>query len=344
MTEMIRRNQQPSRQYTQLLERISQRYVEGQAQAVRSVNETLLETNWNIGKYIVEYEQGGNPKAKYGDQLLVNLSRDLTLLHGRGFSRSNLTYMRLFYLRFPICETLSHKLTWSHYFELLKIDDELERSFYYQQNIRENWSVAELKRQKDSGLFVRLALSKDKEQVLQLAKQGQTQASPQDVIKDIYVFEFLKIPEPYNISESELESRLLDNLQSFLLELGKGFTYVGRQFRMTINNIPYRVDLVCYHRILRCFVLFDLKIREVQHNDIGQMNMYLGYFANEENVEGDNPPIGIILSKDKDALLVEYATYGMNSQLFVSKYQLYLPDKEELKRLIYQQLELEENQ
>jgi len=178
--------------------------------------------------------------------------------------------------------------------------------------------------------------------VLQLSKHGQIAESPEDVIKDVYVFEFLKIPEPYNISETELETRLIDNLQSFLLELGKGFTFVGRQFRMTINNTHYRVDLVFYHRILRCFVLIDLKIKEVKHNDIGQMNMYMGYFANEENTEGDNPPIGIILSKEKDELLVEYATYGMNSQLFVSKYQLYLPNREELKRLITQQLEIED--
>jgi predicted nuclease of restriction endonuclease-like (RecB) superfamily len=328
--------------YQELLERISRRYIEGQAQAVRSVNEAIIDTNWEIGKYIVEYEQGGNPKAKYGLKLLENLSRDLALLHGRGFSRSNLNYMRLFYVRFPICEKLSHKLSWSHYFELVKIDDELERSFYYQQNILENWSVPELKRQKDSGLFMRLALSKDKTKILQLAKNGQLLETPEDIVKDVYVFEFLKIPEPYNYSESDLETRLLDNLQKFLLELGKGFTFVGRQYRMTIDNIPYRVDLVFYHRILRCFVLIDLKINNVKHNDIGQMNMYMGYFAKEENYEGDNPPIGIILSKEKNELLVEYATYGMNSQLFVSKYQLYLPDKEELKMMINQQLESDE--
>jgi len=326
--------------YRELLERISQRFVEGQAQAVRSVNASIIETNWEIGKYIVEYEQRGNPKAKYGAKLLETLSHDLTLLHGRGFSRSNLTYMRLFYLAFPICETLSHKLSWSHYFELVKIDDELERSFYYQQNVLENWSVRELKRQKDSGLFMRLALSKDKDEILKLSRQGQLIETPEDIIKDVYIFEFLKIPEPYNYSETDLETRLLDNLQSFLLELGKGFTFVGRQYRMMIDNIPYRVDLVFYHRILRCFVLIDLKISNVKHNDIGQMNMYMGYFAKEENYESDNPPIGIILSKEKNELLVEYATYGMNSQLFISKYQLYLPDREELRRVISSQLEI----
>ncbi|MBC5623590.1 MULTISPECIES: PDDEXK nuclease domain-containing protein [Butyricimonas] len=329
-------------EYKDLLDRISHRYVEGQAQAIRSVNEFLVDTNWNIGKYIVEYEQEGSTRAKYGSKLLENLSRDLTLRHGRGFSRSNLNYMRLFYLRFPICEKLSHKLSWSHYCELVKLDNEMERSFYYQQNILENWSVPELKRQKDSGLFMRLALSKDRKEILKLSQQGQIVECPEDIVKDFYVLEFLKIPEPYNYSETELETRLMDNLQKFLLELGKGFTFVGRQYRVTINNIPYRVDLVFYHRILRRFVLIDLKINEVKHDDIGQMNMYMGYFAKEENYEGDNPPVGIILSKDKDELLVEYATYGMSSQLFVSKYQLYLPDKEELRKIISRQLETDE--
>jgi predicted nuclease of restriction endonuclease-like (RecB) superfamily len=231
-------------------------------------------------------------------------------------------------------------LSWSHYCELVKIDNELERSFYYQQNILENWSVRELKRQKNSGLFLRLAASKDKDKVLKLARKGQIIEKPEDIIKDVFVFEFLKIPEPYIISENELETRLIDNLQTFLLELGKGFTFVGRQYRIILNNTVYRVDLVFYHRILRCFVLIDLKINEVKHNDIGQMNMYMGYFDKEEKAEGDNPPIGIILSKEKDELLVEYATYGMSSQLFVSKYQLYLPNKEELRELLNAQLEV----
>ena len=204
--------------YQELLEQISNRYVQGQAQAIRSVNQILIETNWNIGRYIVEYEQKGNPKAKYGSRLLESLSRDLTLLHGKGFSRSNLNYMRLFYLRYPICETLSHKLSWSHYCELVKIDEELERSFYYQQNILDNWSISELKRQKNSGLFLRLALSKDKNEILKLAKQGQVIERPEDVVKDTFVLEFLKISEPYNYSETELEARLIDNLESFLIK------------------------------------------------------------------------------------------------------------------------------
>jgi YhcG PDDEXK nuclease domain len=178
--------------------------------------------------------------------------------------------------------------------------------------------------------------------MLKLAEQGQILETASDILRDPYVFEFLKIPEPYLPSEFQLETLLCDHLQQFLLELGKGFTFVGRQYRITINNTHYRVDLVFYHRILRCFVLIDLKINEVQHQDIGQMNLYMGYFATEENGDGDNPPIGIILTKDKDELLVEYATYQMNSQIFVQKYQLYLPNQEELRRelmLIWQQQE-----
>ena len=243
--------------------------------------------------------------------------------------------MRLFYQRYPdaqISQTLSDQLSWSQIVELLKIDDPLERSFYQQQCVIERWSVRELVRQKESALFLRLAASKDKVGILQLAAQGQIIEQPADLLREPYIFEFLKIPEPYQVSETQLETVLCNHLQQFLLELGKGFTFVGRQYRLTVNNTHYKVDLVFYHRILRCFVLLDLKLGEVRHHDIGQMNMYLGYFANEENIEGDNPPIGIILSRHKDELMVEYATYQMNSQLFVQKYQLYLPDREELRR------------
>lgn len=318
--------------YRDLLEQISQIYIEGRIQAVEAVNIRLIETYWQVGRHIVEFEQGGKIRADYGKALISSLARDLGIRHGKGFSRSNLIYMRLFYLRYPISQKPSHQLSWSHYVELLKIDDELERSFYEKQAIKERWSVPELKRQKAASLFLRLAVSKDKEGILQLAQQGQIVEQPADLLREPYVFEFLKIPEPWRVSELQLETLLCDHLQQFLLELGKGFTFVGRQYRVTINNTHYRVDLVFYHRILRCFVLIDLKINEVQHHDIGQMNMYMGYFAKEENIEGDNPPIGLILTKNKDELLVQYATYQMNSQLFVQKYQLYLPNEDELRR------------
>ena len=333
----------PQPDYEHLLVKISDTYVSGQVKATQAVNIQLLETYWQIGKHIVEFEQGGNVRAEYGKSLIINLAKDLKLLHGKGFSASNVKRFRQFYLAYPIGATLSHQLSWSHMVEFLKIDDPFERSFYEKQTQLENWNVRELVRQKNTALFQRLALSKNKEEILRLAAQGQEIATSKDILKDPYVFEFLKIPEELLPSELELEAHLCNNLQQFLLELGKGFTYVGRQYRMTINNKHYRVDLVFYHRILRCFVLIDLKINEVQHDDIGQMNLYLGYFANEENIEGDNPPIGIILSKDKDELLVEYATYGMNSQLFVSQYQLYLPDKNDLIKLVNNTLQSEED-
>jgi predicted nuclease of restriction endonuclease-like (RecB) superfamily len=318
--------------YQELLNRISDIYDEGRRRAYQAVDRHMTESYWQIGHDIVEYEQGGKAKAKYGKALITNLSRDLTLRHGRGFSRSNVIRFRQFYLTYPIGATMSHQLSWSHIVELLKIDDPLERSFYQQQASAERWGVRELQRQKAAALFLRLAAGKDKAAILQLAAQGQVIEQPADLFREPYVFEFLKIPEPHLISETQLETLLCDDLQSFLLELGKGFTFVGRQYRITINNTHYRVDLVFYHRILRCFVLIDLKLGDVQHHDIGQMNLYLGYFAAEENVAGDQPPIGIILTRNKDELLVEYATYQMNSQLFVQKYQLYLPDREELRR------------
>ncbi len=318
--------------YETLLGRISEVYATGQLRAHQAVNTHLTETYWQIGRDIVEFEQGGAARADYGTGLLASLSRDLTLRHGRGFSRSNVVRIRQFFLTYPIGATASHQLNWSLVVELLKIDDPLERGFYEQQAIREKWTVRELQRQKKTSLFLRIAAGKDKDAILALARQGQVIEQPADLLRDPFVFEFLKISEPYAISETDLEGRLCDHLQPFLLELGKGFTFVGRQYRITINNTHFRVDLVFYHRILRCFVLIDLKINDVEHHDIGQMNLYLGYFAAEENTEGDNPPIGIILSRNKDELLVEYATYGMNSQLFVQKYQLYLPEREELRR------------
>lgn len=318
--------------YLDLLQQIANTYTQGRIQAVQAVNTHITQTYWQVGRQIVTFEQDGKARAEYGKALISKLANDLSLRHGKGFSRTNLVYMRLLYQRYPISQKPSHLLSWSHYVELLKLDDDLERSFYEQQAISEKWSVPELKRQKATSLFLRLAASKDKAGVLQLAAQGQLIERPADLLREPYVFEFLKIPEPYLVSETQLETLLCNHLQQFLLELGKGFTFVGRQYRVTLNNTHFKVDLVFYHRILRCFVLIDLKITDVQHHDIGQMNMYLGYFAAEENTEGDNPPIGIILSRNKDELLVEYATYQMNSQLFVQKYQLYLPEREELRR------------
>lgn len=328
--------------YPSLLENIGQLLQQGRTQAAQAVNTVLVNTYWFIGRHIVEFEQQGKEKSEYGSQLLDRLSKDLTSLYGKGFSRSNLNYIRKLFLAFPICETLSHKLSWSHYFEILKAGNDLEISFYTKQAEKENWSVRELKRQMKSMLFHRLALSKDKEGILELSREGQTIEKPSDLFKDPYVLEFLNIPQDTRYLESELEEALLSNLQQFLMELGKGFAFVKRQFRVSLGGRHFYVDLVFYHRILKCFVLIDLKRDDVTHEDIGQMNLYLNYFRKEENTEGDGEPIGIVLGASKDSVLVEYATEGITNQLFVSKYQLYLPDKAQLEAELYRLLEREE--
>lgn len=272
---------------------------------------------------------------------LFTLSKSLR--HGRGFSRSNLQSMRLFYQRFPICQTLSGKLSWSHYTELLGISDELTFSFYLKQAEKESWSVRELKRQVNSSLFERLALSKDKKGILDLAKNGEI-ISAETLVKDPYIFEFLDFKERSQWLEQDLEESLVNKLGQFLLELGKGFAFIGKQYRITLDNTHFYIDLVFYHRILKCFVLIDLKKGKVSHGDIGQMNLYLNYFSAEENMEGDNPPIGIVLGADKNDILVEYATAGLTNQLFVSKYQLYLPDKEILREKLFFILNKEEKE
>ena len=321
-----------------LIDNISLAINDARLKVASHINTAMTQTYWQIGKYIVEYEQGGQAKVAYGTSTLTMLSKQLTARFGRGFSRPNLVNMRKFYLLYPNCQTVSDNLTWSHISELIKAEDELERSFYEKECIAQKWDVRTLKRQMSSALYLRLAANKDKDGVLALAKEGITVQKPEDVVRDSYTLEFLGIREDYRFSETELEQRIIDNLQMFLLEMGKGFTFVKRQYPITVNNRHYRCDLVFYHRILRCFVLIDLKRDGVQHEDIGQMNMYLGYFAKEENMPDDNPPIGIILSHYKDDLLVEYATYGLNTNLFVSKYELYLPNKEELRKLVNQSL------
>lgn len=325
-----------------LIENISMAINDARRKVASHINATMTRAYWQIGKYIVEYEQGGQAKVAYGTSTLSELSRQLTARFGRGFSRPNLVNMRKFYLLYPNCQTVSDILTWSHISELIKAEDELERSFYEKECIAQKWDVRTLKRQMSSALYLRLAASKDREGVLALAKEGITVQKPEDVVRDSYTLEFLGIQEDYRYSETLLEQRIIDNLQMFLLEMGKGFTFVKRQYPIPVNNRHYHCDLVFYHRILRCFVLIDLKRDGVQHEDIGQMNMYLGYFAKEENQPDDNPPIGIILSHYKDDLLVEYATYGLNTNLFVSKYELYLPDTEQLRKIVGRIVDSEE--
>ena len=316
--------------YNLLLDNIGEELNRGRQQIINTVNNAMVNTYWHIGQYIVEFEQNGNEKAEYGSDILNKLSRDLTNRYGKGFSHSNLIYIRKFYLVYQKSQTVSDFLTWSHYVELLKIDDPLERSFYEKQTILEHWGIRELKRQIKSMLFHRLALSTDKEEVMRLAKEGQIIERPEDILREPYVFEFTGLPQLPVYKEGDLEQALVDNLSLFFLELGKGFTYVGRQQKMTIGGRIYKVDLVFYHRILKCFVLIDLKQGEITHEDIGQMNFYLNYYSEEMNTEGDTEPIGIVLGAYQDKMIMHYALQNISSQVFVSRYQLYLPDREQL--------------
>ena len=326
-----------------LIDNISMAINDARRKVASHIKATMTKAYWQIGKYIVEYEQGGQAKVAYGTSTLTELSHQLTVRFGRGFSRPNLVNMRKFYLLYPNCQSVTDNLSWTHICVLMQAEDDLERSFYEKECIAQKWDVRTLKRQMSSALYLRLAASKDKEGVLALAKEGITIQKPEDVVRDSYTLEFLGIQEDYRYSETLLEQRIIDNLQMFLLEMGKGFTFVKRQYSISVNNRHYHCDLVFYHRILRCFVLIDLKRDGVQHEDIGQMNMYLGYFAKEENQPDDNPPIGIILSHYKDDLMVEYATYGINTNLFVSKYELYLPDTERLRQIVGKIVEEEES-
>ena len=316
--------------YDELILAVGNLIQDGRKQIFISANSVMVSTYWQIGQYIVQFEQHGKNRADYGQEILSKLAKDLTLRYGKGFSLSNITKMRKLYLCFPILQTLSAKLSWSHYVEILKSEDSIEQNFYIKECENNGWGVRELKRQMNSMLFQRLALSHNKDEVLHLAQTGQIIEKPEDILKDPYVFELANLPELNVYKENDLEEALISNLSTFLLELGKGFTYVGRQQRINIGGRFYKVDLVFYHRILKCFVLIDLKRGEVQHEDIGQMNLYLNYYREEMNTDGDTEPIGIVLGAYQDKLMVKYATQNITNQLFVSRYQLYLPDREQL--------------
>ena len=286
----------------------------------QQVNTQLLTTYWNIGRIIVEYEQQNQIRADYGKQTLRELSKELTREFGKGFSRSNLQNMRAFYLAYEKCQTVSGKLSWSHYCELLSITDENKRSFYEKESINSGWSV-------------RLLLSSgdvNKEKVLSLAQKGIEINQPADIIRDPYVFEFLGVPENKPILESDLEKALVVQIEKFLLELGRGFMFVGTQQRVTLNNTHYYVDMVFYNKILRAYVLIELKTKKLTPEAAGQLNMYLNYYAAEVNDPDDNPPIGIILCTEKDSIAAEYALGGLSNNIFASRYVLYMPDKEQL--------------
>ncbi len=309
---------------------------EARKSVVKTVNKTMVLTYFEIGKIIVEEEQKGKSRAEYGTELLKELSKRLLQEFGRGFSVTNLKQMRQFYLTYEKGQTLSDEfnLSWSHYLTLMRIDNSEERSFYEKEAIANNWSLRELKRQFNSALYERLALSRDKKGVKQLSEKGLIIEKPEDTLKDPYVLEFVGLKEQEKYSETELEQKLIDKLEHFLLELGKGFAFIGRQVRFTFEEDHFRVDLVFYNRLLRCFVLIDLKIGQLTHQDLGQMQMYVNYYDRYVKLPDENKTIGIVLCKDKNDALVEITLPENNEQIFASKYLTALPSKEELKKLI----------
>lgn len=331
-----------SDKYSTLINRLSGIIQTARTSAVQQINKLLVLSYYEIGREIVEYEQKGKARAGYGEELIRRLSKDMTEKFGRGFSKSNLFLMRQFYLensgkfqtlsgKSSIQQTLSAEFTprlaWSHYCELLSIENPLSRSFYEQEAANNGWSFRELKRQINSQLFERLSLSKDTQAVMRLARKGHIIESPEDAIKDSYILEFLNLKEEAVYTESHLELAIMDNLQKFLLEMGKGFTFVARQKRITIGNRHYYIDLVFYNRLLKCMVLIDLKIDELTHADAGQMNFYLNYFK-------ENDPIGLILCARKDEIFAKYVLGNLNNKIFASKYKLALPTEKELARKI----------
>lgn len=339
---------------TTFLSDISAMLHNAKSNAKTAVNLTMVYTYYEIGRKIVTEEQNGSNRAEYGKYLLKELSEYLTKEFGKGFSITNLKQMRQFYTIYcsdSISQTLSDQfknlpitstgrkfyLSWSHYLKLMRIDNIDERHFYEIEAVKNNWSLTELKRQFDSSLYERLALSTNKEKIKKLSEEGQSIESLSDAIKDPYVLEFLGLEELPEYSENELETRIIDNLEKFLLELGKGFTFVGRQQRLTFDEEHFRVDLVFFNRILRCFVLFDLKIGELKHQDIGQMQMYVNYYDRKVKLDDESPTIGVILCKDKKNSLVEMTLPEDNNQFFASKYETVLPSKESLQKLLDEQ-------
>ena len=325
--------------------------------AKTAVNISMVYAYYEIGRMIVEEEQQGENRAAYGKQLLKELSAYLTENCGKGFSVGNLKNIRQFYKVYSsdqIGETVFSQfenlpavstgrkffLSWSHYLKLMRIDDVDERHFYEIECVKNNWSLREFQRQFDSALYQRLMLSTEKDAVKQLSEKGQIIEKSSDLVKDPYVLEFLGLEEKNKYSESDLETRIIDNLQAFLLELGAGYTFVARQKRFTFNESHFRVDLVFYNRLLRCFVVFDLKIGTLKHQDLGQMQMYVNYYDRYEKQEDENPTIGVLLCQDKEDSLVEL-TLPKNSNIYASKYQLYLPDKKMLQRKLQEWIDEE---
>ncbi len=316
-------------QFNTIFNNIKELVVNSRNKIYTTVNIEMLKLYWNIGKIIMEIQQG-DERAKYGDSILEKLSEKLTNEFGKGFSKRNLERMRKFYICFPITTTVSSQLSWSHYLELIKIEEKSKRNFYFNECINTKWSVRELQRQRDSLLYERLLLSADKEKVLELSEKGQILKTSKDLVKDPFVLEFLDIKENTYYLESDLEKNILEHLKEFLLELGKGFSYVGNQVRITLNEEHFYPDLVFYNRILKCFVIIDLKIGKVTHQDIGQMQMYVNYYDREIKQRDENQTIGILLSTNKNETVVKYTLPQSNETIFSTEYKLHMPTEQEL--------------
>lgn len=300
--------------------------------AYRAIDIAMVEAYWNVGRMIVEEEQQGKERAEYGKKLLIGLSERLTLEFGKGYDSSNLRYIRQFYLTYPICDAVRHKLTWTHYRLLLRVEKTEAREWYMNEAAEQNWSTRVLNRQINSLYYERLKISRDKKPVIR-EMQGKTAhlaAKPEDFIKDPYVLEFLGMKDNPGFRESDLEHSIVGKLQAFMLELGKGFAFVARQQRISTDTKDFFIDLVFYNYLLKCFVLIDLKTGELAHQDIGQMDMYVRLYEDKYKSRDDNPTIGIILCTDKDETVVKYSVLKENKQLFASKYKLYLPSEQEL--------------
>ncbi len=328
-----------TKNYGRLLTEVKKLIEVSRKHIVREVNSTLTMTYWSIGKYLVEYEQDGEERAEYGSKLLKSLSDDLVSIYGKGFSERNLERMRNVYLLFGKSSTALTKLSWSHLLRLSSIKDSSEREFYSIEAIENNWSVRELDRQVNSSLYERLSLSRDKKKVRELATKGQKIQEPVDALKDPYVLEFLNLKEDHRYSESDLESAIISNLQMFLLELGKGFSFIARQKRISISTDHFYIDLVFYNRLLQCFLLIDLKIGKITHQDLGQMQMYVNYYDREIKNENENSTVGMILCKENSNFVVKYTLPKDNNQIFAKEYKLYLPKKQELKKILSKYVE-----
>jgi len=327
MDEQLQIIQNPEQTYTT----IRQSIVQAQHKLTAAVNSAMVTAYWEIGEQIYK-ACGENDRAAYGKGLLDFLSAKLTAEFGRGFDVSNLRNMRRFYLTFPIRETLSPELSWSHYVKLMRISDEKERAFYTEECAKSAWSVRQLERQIHTMYYQRLLSSQDKALVAAEIQTTEPKPEYEKIVKDPYVMEFLQIKPDTHVFESDLEQALIDHLQQFLLELGRGFSFVARQKRFTLDGQNFYIDLVFYNYILKCFVLIDLKMGQLTHQDIGQMQMYVNYYTRELMNEGDNPPIGIVLCADKSDAIVKYTLPESNNQIFASKYFTYLPTEDELKR------------